>query len=468
MKKYRSIQHSLALTIGLALSLRVCATLYSGEVGVPGRFIDSAQKAISGPRSQSFHRSVALGDLDGDGDLDVWSANDGPDIVWINDGQGQFVDNGQSFEERQSTDVDLMDLDGDNDIDACVINGGFMQVWINNGQGRFTGNRHFALALGDLDSDDDVDAWIMTPFSNQVLLNDGQGKFAASGQTLLNDDEVKLDNYGNVRDSSFKGADNVALGDLDGDGDLDAWVRRSGQGPPEDNGGDVVWLNDGTGKFSKDSQELHSLRPIGDGVAVGDLDGDSDLDVWSGDIVLLNDGRGKFSSTGQRMAPGPNSWTVDVVLGDVDGDGDLDAFCANEGTFGLAYDQVWLNNGTARFADSGQELGPANFNLSRRREDGSYGPALGANSYGVELGDLDGDGDLDAWVAESATGARVWLNGAIPEVRISRRDGNVVIDYRGTLFWSDSPTGIFNGTVVSWSSPYVVPLDHKLGFFIAR
>jgi len=76
-----------------------------------------------------------------------------------------------------------------------------------------------------------------------------------------------------------------------------------------------------------------------------------------------------------------------VALGDLDGDGDLDAFVANNGA-----NKVWLNTGTGNF---------------------SYRQGLGgADSRGVALGDLDGDNDLDAFVANYGQPNRVWLTSA--------------------------------------------------------
>ncbi len=97
--------------------------------------------------------------------------------------------------------------------------------------------------------------------------------------------------------------------------------------------------------------------------------------------------------SGQRLGAGC-SW--DVALGDLDGDHDLDAFVANsaEGEVGSA---VWLNDGQGIFTRQKQDLG--------------YGMSL-------SLGDLDGDGDLDIFVTHGELGKstggglpnEVWLN----------------------------------------------------------
>ncbi|SVD89414.1 uncharacterized protein METZ01_LOCUS442268, partial [marine metagenome] len=111
-----------------------------------------------------------------------------------------------------------------------------------------------------------------------------------------------------------------------------------------------------------------------------------------GEDVLDFTATPSLTDSGQDLRYGTsydNSW--DVKLGDFDGDGDLDAFEANynEGN------RVWLNDGSGSFTDSGQNL----------NQGGSYN-----NSSGVDLADLDGDGDLDALVANEYDYSKVWLN----------------------------------------------------------
>ena len=97
-----------------------------------------------------------------------------------------------------------------------------------------------------------------------------------------------------------------------------------------------------------------------------------------GSRIFWGDRRRGFLQSNSQWLPGFSP--LGRTIADFDGDGDLDVFVAN-------YDQgnkVWLNNGSGNFTDSGQDL----------RENSSTD-----NSRGVDLADLDGDGDLDAFVA---------------------------------------------------------------------
>jgi len=139
----------------------------------------------------------------------------------------------------------------------------------------------------------------------------------------------------------------MTLGDVDGDGALDAFMA----GAPNQ-----IWLNDGAGAFGEDMQSLPGLA--GDSVAFGDLDGDGDLDAylavgdWTGshDKVWLNDGGvqggtpGRFTDSGLPLSA---EFSSGIGLGDLDGDGDLDAFVVHgelgrDGGGGIP-NEVWLN-----------------------------------------------------------------------------------------------------------------------------
>ncbi len=118
----------------------------------------------------------------------------------------------------------------------------------------------------------------------------------------------------------------VALGDVDGDNDLDAFVAQY-------ENSSRLWLNDGTGLYTQSGQTFGSTS--GHGAALGDLDGDGDLDLFlvfleAQDRVYMNNGSGIFTDSGQRLGS-PTDVGIAVRLGDIEGDGDLDALVENNG-----------------------------------------------------------------------------------------------------------------------------------------
>jgi len=335
---------------------------------------------------------IALGDIDGDNDVDALVANySSATDVWVNNGTGAFSAHptAPSFGSTESERVVLGDLDNDGDLDAIVCKRyGPLYVWLNDGTGVFTphptsptfGNDNpIDVVLGDLDADGDLDALLVnaTTYAGSTWLNGGTGNFTA---------HPTVPTFG-----TFASGEGIAVGDIDGDGDLDAIIANT-NGEAE-----TVWVNGGSGNFSAHPTTPQFGADNSLSVALGDLDGDGDLDAIVGNVaafetVWRNDGSGNFSPHPTTPSFDAGYETRAIALGDIDGDGDLDAAFA-DWTGGSNPARIYRNDGAASFSPFGNYQ----------------------SGYTADLGlaDLDGDGDLDMMTAHSFdVPEKVWINGA--------------------------------------------------------
>ena len=286
---------------------------------------------------------VALGDLDGDGDLDAVTSSAGLNAssmsVRLNDGTGTFspppggATPGQVQLYGYCRGIALADIDGDGDLDALVGNNSLntITVRLNDGTAHFTtpaagrdevavGSGPYRLAVADLDSDGDLDLVAGAYFDNavSVRLNDGTGLFTPAPGTP----EVPVG----------RGPWTVALGDLNNDGVVDLVSCN-------DTGNSIsVRLNDGTGRFSAPLVNPDPAVPGNpQSFALGDMDADGDLDLTVCTLngsrsarVLFNDGTGNLAFNPAVPGIGLTTLPYHTALADIDGDGDLDL-----GTCGL-------------------------------------------------------------------------------------------------------------------------------------
>jgi hypothetical protein len=436
--------------------------------------------------------SLAVGDLNGDGALDIVVANRGwPDyeqnVAYLNDGRGNYDWPGSARpvgpEEDPSTSIALGDMDGDGDLDVVIGNSETQNVvYFNDGAGSFPDSTPFGLAMGatngiavaDMDGDADLDVIVGNSGQNFVYLNDGTGSFSQFKLFGTGSDPTTIAVSGDVNDDGDldivcgnflmqnvvylnDGAGNfvlphpfgtgsdvtadVDLGDMDGDGDLDIVTGNTGAAFPGSGEQNVIYLNDGSGNFVA-SLDFGTGWDWTSSVRVADLDGDGDLDVAVGNsdvgnaenqnAVYLNDGSGDLSNA-HDVGPGTDQ-TEGLAIADVDDNGALDFIAGNYRQTNVAF----LNDGAGTYAsaddfggqftakvavgdvdkDSDLDLiagngGPNEIHLNDGTGDFAVSLPFGPSSddtWSLAVGDLDGDTDLDIAVGNLGEQNVVYLN----------------------------------------------------------
>jgi hypothetical protein len=325
--------------------------------------------------ANSSPQAVAIGDLNGDGSLDLATANSGTRRVssLVNNGSGMFTTSLKSGSTGQFPDaLAIGDLNHDGLADVATANGSGNSVTLYLGTSTGTSitdpslNFPDAVAIGDLNNDG---------FNDIAVANED-----ASTVTLFTQVPASPGTFTTSTVAVGDAPSSVAIGDLNGDGLPDLVVANE-----SDNTVSVFLQNAGGGLNSTATVTL----PTGDAtapisVAIGDLNGDSraDLAVANNNnntaTVFLQNANGPFGFTAQTpLATGGGPYSI--VIGDLNGDGQPDLAVAN-------------NSNTFT-------TGPTNtVTVFLQNADGSYSPTtvpVGSGPQRVVIGDLAGKGRLD-------------------------------------------------------------------------
>lgn len=402
------------------------------------------------PGDQRYGDDVAMGDIDNDGDLDIVIGTDqaswSPSQLYVNQGgtqggvQGSFVVQDMPGGLVAACSVAMGDVESDGDLDIvlgnCDPNNSFMNfLFLNQGGaqngvlGQFSLNAlpgdpmvTRSLVFGDIDNDGDLDLFAANATTNQLYLNQGGQIFGS---------------YENLAPTYFA-ARASAWGDVDGDGDLDLALGR-----------DQAWLSDQVyvnqggqqggsfGSFSPYTPENSTGWGTTYDLAFGDLDNDGDLDLVAARVpwwdsatyecldfenkLYLNQGGTQGGSKGDFIAsnlPGGERVTSSIAVGDVDHDGDLDMVAGNIATINPHKDdpgsdyftgttQLYINLGGLQGGSVGT------FSVQDLSNDDGF-------TSSVAFGDVDGDGDLDIAVGRGYAGSPVpnYVNSGGPGVNL--------------------------------------------------
>jgi len=354
--------------------LVVCCSLFSGnafasQFGAPTNYSTAFGNGPVG---------VAVGDVNGDGHLDVVSAdeNGGTISVWLGNGDGTLRPSVRYPAGVNPFFVALADINHDGHLDAVVCNrpsfgNGAVTILLGNGDGTFMNAVSygqfadaFSLVVGDFNGDGNPDIALGDTTVGSLLLGNGDGTFQAA-QSI-----------------GVPGVVAFAVGDFNGDHLLDLVAA-------ENNARYVVpLLNTGSG-FSSTTRYHVNTPPIS--LVVGDFNHDGILDIASADealnnlhsnvAVLLGKRNGTFhQAVGYPVGAEPRS----IAAADFNHDGNLDIVTANEFFSG-------------------------SISLLLGKKNGTFQPAITVTTAGnptsIAVGDLNEDGWPDLVVTDPGVDA---------------------------------------------------------------
>ncbi|MDA1081723.1 MAG: VCBS repeat-containing protein [Gemmatimonadetes bacterium] len=377
--------------IGSALIALIALPASAGQ----GTSVRSFDRVLLLETTSETSASVSVADLDGNGTLDVvlakgrhWPLNN---LILRNDGKGHFTTEPLADAPDRTYSAALADLDGDGDLDMVVSNDrpDLKLIYLNDGNAKYRVAGTFGrsewstryVTVADLNGDARPDLIVANRSSNPanprpsfVCLNDGKGAFPA------------CDALGT------QSATIIVAADLDGDGKTDLFV------PHRDGGQNLIFWNDGTGRFAAGAPAGPAKSQIRAAVAA-DINGDGTQDLVVGDAqngMFLYAGAGR-RTFGSPMALGAGTGApYSIGVTDLNRDGKPDIVVGRQEAPG----SIFFNEGgeQPRFIET-------------RWNDGK-----GA-VYGIVIADLDGDGWPDIAAARSDAPNGIWFNGPAEKPR---------------------------------------------------
>jgi hypothetical protein len=314
--------------------------------------------------------SLAMGDVNGDGTLDVIVAAASIARVFRNHGDATFDPPSLHAVGAYVDDIVAKDMnqDGKTDLVVDAQHGGRVEVLVNPGDGAFAGpdiypmtSRPRAVAAGDIDLDGKPDLVVANETTKdlRLLRNQGDGTFAAPTTLVTHDNALAA----------------VTTADMNGDGRLDLAAVSDKVG-----GTMNVWLDQGDGTFGAPKVDLLMNSGAIRRLLSVDMNGDGLVDIVTPEGVFINEGGGNLDRVNALDAQ-------DVAVADLNGDGKPDVATAKDPEV-----RIYMNDGT----------GKQTFTTSL---------VMGDETKSIAAADLNGDGHADLVVTtQEAMVLQVLLN----------------------------------------------------------
>jgi hypothetical protein len=349
------------------------------------RFKDVTES--SGLGFRGFCHGIIVGDIDNDGDQDVFLCNYGRNVLYLNVGGGTFRDISKAAgidRPGWSSGGAFLDFDNDGDLDLYVANYG---EWNYPDDAKFCTESTFMYAPGE--------ERVRLYCSPTSIRTTKHFLYRNNGDLTFTD----VTDAAGVGRSDGRGF-GVVTADLNGDGQIDIYVAN-------DMSPNFLFLNKGDGTFDDATEssgaayDHHGSRLSGMGADAEDLDGDGRPELFvtnferQSNSLYNNLGSGSFryATPGSGMSADSFAWVGwGCALADFDNDGLPDCFVSN----GHVDDNRHLVGERVDYAQPSllhRNIGRGRFKLATR----DAGPYFDAKHVGrgVAFGDIDDDGDID-------------------------------------------------------------------------
>jgi len=361
-----------------------------------GRFVDASTNA--GFQGTGYGMGLAIGDIDNDGDTDVYITKYGPDQLFLNDGSGRFTDVSVAAGMANplwSTAAAFVDLNSDGWLDIVVANyvDYFPGTFCADGAGRqeFCGPQDFSGVSNRI-------------FMNLGISDDGMVRFS--------------DKSGDSGVATTPGKSlGLACRDFDHDGDVDIFVANDGEA-------NQLWMQTSAGYVDEAFLRGVAVNRFGEpeanmGTAIADFSNDGEMDLLvthlSGEMNTLWQGNslGQFVDQTSQFWMGPAGLAqtgFGVAAADFNSDGITDIVVAN----GKVKRDRHRSGSGEKFWDGYAEYNQVFLGEGSDFREVSDGPQGITSTKGVfrglATGDYDQDGDLDLLMSEIGGAARVFRN----------------------------------------------------------